>query len=141
MVVVVTGASAGIGRALAQTLSAGGAKLALGARRLERLESLNTELGGGHLVVRADVSSEEDCRQLVTAAVERFGRIDTLVCNAGYGMARAVADSSHEDVDRMFGTNVYGTLDCIRAAVPIMLKQEMREGRGRGYGGGGGGRL
>jgi short-subunit dehydrogenase len=131
MVVVITGASAGIGKALAEALSARGANLALAARRIERLEQLNAELRGGgkggHLVLRADVSREEDCRNLIAQTVERFGRIDTLVCNAGYGMARAIGDSSHEDVQRMFGTNVYGTLDCVRAAVPVMVKQETRD--------------
>src|SRR5438132_10748543 len=85
MVVIITGASAGIGKALAEELSKRGAKLALGARRVERLEELNRALGGGHLVVQCDVSREEDCTRLINSAVEKFGRIDTLVCNAGYG--------------------------------------------------------
>jgi short-subunit dehydrogenase len=128
MVVVITGASAGIGRALAEQLSQQGAKLALSARRVEKLDELNRELGGQHLVVRADVSRDEDCRRLVAQAVERFGRIDTLVCNAGYGIARGIAESSRQDVTQMFATNVYGTLDPIRAAIPMMKKQEPRDG-------------
>jgi len=128
MVVVITGASAGIGKALAEALSERGAKLVISARRVERLDELNRQLGGKHLVVKADVADPAQCEQLIARAQEHLGRIDTLVCNAGYGIARAIADSSHEDADRMFRTNVYGTLDCIRPAVAIMRKQERKDG-------------
>ncbi len=128
MVVVITGASAGIGKALSQALAERGARLALGARRLDKLEELRKTLSGEHLVVQTDVAKEEDCRRLVARAMEKFGRIDTLVCNAGYGIARSIVDSTADDVQRMFATNVYGTLDCIRAAVPEMRKQEPRDG-------------
>src|SRR4051812_16130082 len=111
MVVVITGASAGIGRALAEQLSEHGARLVLSARRVEKLDELNRTLGGQHLVVRTDVSREDDCRALVDTTVQRFDRIDTLVCNAGYGIARGIAESSHADIASMFATNVYGTLD------------------------------
>jgi NADP-dependent 3-hydroxy acid dehydrogenase YdfG len=90
MVVVITGASAGIGRALAEALSARGARLALAARREDRLAELNRALGGGHLVVPTDVSIQSQCEALVRQAREHFGRIDTLVCNAGYGFLRTV---------------------------------------------------
>jgi short-subunit dehydrogenase len=128
MVVVITGASAGIGRALAENLSQQGAMLVLSARRVEKLDELNRELGAKHLTVRADVSQTQDCTALVEQSISRFGRLDTLVCNAGYGIARAVADSTHDDVASMFATNVYGTLDPIRAAVPVMRKQYLRDG-------------
>lgn len=128
MVVVITGASAGIGRALAAELHSRGARLVLAARRLEKLEELNQKLGGGHLCVRCDVSVTEQCRLLVEAAVGRFGRIDTLVCNAGYGMVRAVGETSPEEMRRMFATNVFGTTDCIYFALPVMAKQEVRDG-------------
>ena len=128
MVVAITGASAGIGRALAEKLSERGAKLALAARRLDRLEELNRALGGKHLCVKADVARVQECERFIAQTVEHFGRLDTLVCNAGYGIARSIVDSSHEDVEKMFATNVYGTLDCIRAAVPLMEKQEPRDG-------------
>lgn len=128
MVVVITGASAGIGRALAVELSARGAKLALGARRLDRLEELNRQLGGSHLCVATDVARREDCENLIARSVERFGRIDTLVCNAGYGILRQVAETSAEEMQQIFQTNVCGTLDCIRAAMPHMRKQELRDG-------------
>src|SRR5205823_5165177 len=88
----------------------------------------NQQLGGQHPCVQCDVSKNEQCEALIRQAVERFGRIDTLVCNAGYGVARAIADMSHEETLKMFQTNVFGTTDCIRAAVPIMRAQEPREG-------------
>jgi short-subunit dehydrogenase len=124
MVVVITGASAGIGAALAQTLSARGARLVLAARRLDRLEALNRSLGDRHLCVRTDVARREDCEALVARAVDRFGRIDTLVCNAGYGILRPVAETTPEQMQEIFQANVFGTADCVRAAVPHMLRQE-----------------
>jgi short-subunit dehydrogenase len=128
MVVVITGASAGIGRALATALSQQGAKLVLCARRTHLLDELNASLGGAHLVIKADVSKEEDCNSLVAAAVERFGRIDTLVCNAGYGILRPVYETSSREMQDIFQTNVFGTTDCVRAAVPIFRRQEIKNG-------------
>jgi short-subunit dehydrogenase len=131
MVVIITGASAGIGKALAEELSARGATLVLAARRLDRLEALNRSLGGRHLCVRTDVSVRAECEALVAATVGRFGRIDTLVCNAGYGILRTVAETTPEQMREIFQANVFGTADCVRAAVPHVLRQEPR-GRWRG---------
>lgn len=128
MVVLITGASSGIGWALAEALHARGAKLALAARRLSRLQNLNRQLGDSHMVLQADVSREEDCQRLVAETVAHFGRLDTLVCNAGYGLARRVADTTHEELLQIFQTNVFGTTDCIAAAVPLMFKQEAHNG-------------
>src|SRR5687767_9536752 len=100
MVVVITGASAGIGRAVAEDLHRRGAKLVLSARRMGKLEELNATLGGGHLCVGCDVAVTEQCRGLIERAVERFGRIDTLVCNAGFGVVRTVAETTPEEVRR-----------------------------------------
>ena len=131
MVVVITGASAGIGAALAQELSRRGAKLVLAARRVERLQDLNRRLGGSHLCVRTDVSRREECEQLVGQTVAHFSRIDTLVCNAGYGVLRRVHETTPQQAQEIFQTNVFGTLDCARAAVPHMLRQEPRRWRGQ----------
>ncbi len=127
MVVVITGASAGIGKALAEELHRYGAKLVLSARRTDRLEELNRALGGKHLCVQADVSKRADCEELIATSLAHFGRIDTLVCNAGFGLYIPVAETSPEDVRRLFETNVYGTTDCIHAAVPHMRLQEKRD--------------
>jgi short-subunit dehydrogenase len=128
MVVVITGASAGIGRAFAEALSARGARLALAARREERLAELNRSLGGHHLVVPTDVSVPSDCEVLIRRSLEHFNRIDTLVCNAGYGFLRTVWETSPEEMRRIVQANVFGTTDCIRAAVPAMLRQDPRDG-------------
>jgi short-subunit dehydrogenase len=128
MVVIITGASAGIGRALAEELSGRGARLALSARRLDRLEELNASLGAQHLVMRADVAQPDDCRKIVEEAINRFGRIDTLVCNAGYGIARPTAEMTIEEMRNIFATNVFGTTDCIHFAFPHLLKQSPRDG-------------
>ena len=128
MSVVITGASAGIGRVLAEQLSAAGAKLTLAARRVDRLDALNQSLGGRHQVVATDVAKRADCQALVAAAVAFHGRVDTVVCNAGYGLAKATADTSAEEMTALFQTNVFGTADTIRAAVPVMLKQDVRDG-------------
>lgn len=128
MVVLITGASAGIGRTLAEQLDRRGAKLALAARRLDVLEQLNRGLGGAHLCVRADVSKRGDCEELVTAAVQRFGRLDTLVCNAGFGVYRRIDQLDPDEVRQLFATNVFGTTDCIAAALPRMKQQPPRDG-------------
>ena len=132
MVVVITGASAGIGEALARQLSGRGARLVLAARRRDRRDALNALLGGRHLCVTTDVAVREECGALIAQAVERFGRVDTLVCNAGYGLLSRVHEMPPERVDEQFRTNVYGTLDCIRPAVPVMAAQDVRDGGYRG---------
>ncbi len=128
MVVVITGASAGIGKSLAEMLARRGAKLVLAARREDRLTALNASLGGNHLTVVADVAKCEDCARLIARSIERFGRIDTLVCNAGYGYYRLLENTTPDDVRKIFATNVFGTTDCIAAAMPHLLKQDLRDG-------------
>jgi NAD(P)-dependent dehydrogenase (short-subunit alcohol dehydrogenase family) len=127
-VVAITGASSGIGAAMARELHHRGARLALCARRTELLDSLNASLGGSHFVMRCDVSDPAQCESFVARAADHFGRLDTLVCNAGYGMIREVVETSHEDVRRMFQTNVFGTIDCLRPAAKLMAAQEPRDG-------------
>lgn len=127
MVVVITGASSGIGKAVAERLSARGAKLVVAARRIERLEELNRGMSNRHLVIRADVSHPHDCEMLIARSIEQFGRIDTLICNAGHGMYRLIAQTSPQEMRRIFATNYFGTTDCIHAALPQMLVQEPRD--------------
>mgnify|MGYP005835583829 CR=1 FL=1 len=128
LVAIITGASSGIGRALAEELHACGAKLSLCARRAERLDDVNAMLGGRHLVVCADVSRPEDCAALVARTIEHYGRLDVLVCNAGYGLICRVADTPLAEMRDIFATNVLGTTECVRLAVPHMLRQEERDG-------------
>lgn len=128
MVIAITGASAGIGRALALELGKRGARLALGARRLDRLEEIDRELGGGHLVRRVDVARRDDCEFFIQATLSRFGRLDTLVCNAGYGVLRTVAEMTPEEWHAILAANLMGTVDCVRPAIPVLSAQEPRDG-------------
>jgi short-subunit dehydrogenase len=128
MVVVITGASAGIGRALAVVLHGGGAKLALAARRGDKLEQLNAELGGGHLCVTCDVAEPTQCHELIRRAHEHFGRLDTVVCNAGYGVGKRVHETTTQEMLDIFRTNVFGTHELMRAVTPIFQSQEPRDG-------------
>ena len=128
MVCVITGASSGIGAALARELSGRGAKLALAARREDQLSKLNEELGGRHLVIAMDVADPRQCEALVSQTIERFGRIDTLIANAGYGLDKKTVNTTPAEVAEMFAVNVFGTLDCIRPAVAQMRRREVRDG-------------
>ncbi len=121
-VVAITGASAGIGRATARELLAAGARVVLGARRLDRLEALEKEYPGRVVAVRMDVRSPDDSRRLVGEAIDRFGRLDTIVANAGIGMYGGILDQTDEALATMLDTNIAGTVWPIRAAVPEMLK-------------------
>ena len=120
---VVTGASSGIGRSTALALAGAGARLAVGARRMERLEGLAEELAGdGHLLARLDVTDEESCGAFVEHAVEALGgRIDILVNNAGLALGRApVIESDLEDDRTMLETNVLGLMRMTQLCVPHM---------------------
>ena len=117
-VVAITGASSGIGRAAARLLVEAGANVVLGARRADRLDELVAELGAENaLGVSGDVRSAEDQNALVAAAVERFGRLDSVVANAGIGIYGGITDASDEAVRSMLETNLDGTVWTVRAAV------------------------
>lgn len=123
-VVAVTGASAGIGAAAARLLGEAGANVVLGARRKERLDALVAEIGADRAVaVELDVRSPEQCHALVGAAVERFGRLDSMVANAGIGMYGGIEDGSDDDLQRMVEVNFSGTVWAVRAAVPQFRSQ------------------
>jgi NADP-dependent 3-hydroxy acid dehydrogenase YdfG len=120
-VVAITGATAGIGAATARALAAEGANVVLGARREERLAELAEELGDRAAVVTMDVRDPEASVQLVATAVERYGRLDALVANAGIGAYGGIMDLSDEQLRVMMDTNIAGTVWPIRAAVPRIL--------------------
>ena len=122
-VVVITGATAGIGRETARQLVAVGARVALGGRRQERLDELGAELGADNAVgVVMDVKRPEDNARLVAAAVEKWGRLDSVVPNAGIGMYGGVMDHTDEQLVEMMDTNYAGTVWTVRAAVPELLR-------------------
>ena len=124
---VVTGASSGIGAATARALAGAGARLALGARRVDRLEELAEELGDGdHVVGRLDVIDAESCREFVSQASGRLGRLDVLINNAGLALGRtAIGDSDEDDERTMLETNVLGLVRMTRLCLP-----RMEDGRG-----------
>jgi NADP-dependent 3-hydroxy acid dehydrogenase YdfG len=121
-VVAVTGATAGIGEATARALVTAGARVAVGGRRRDRLDALVKDLGDKHAVAETvDVRRPEDSRRLVAAAVERFGRLDAIVLNAGVGMYGGILDHSDSEYAEMVDSNVNGTVWGVRAAVPELL--------------------
>jgi 3-oxoacyl-[acyl-carrier protein] reductase len=121
-VVVITGASAGIGRATARELIGAAARVVLGARRRDRLEAIEAEHPGRAVAVEMDVRVPAASQRLVATALERFGRIDALVANAGIGMYGGILDHTDDELTTMLDTNVAGTVWPIRAAVPKMLE-------------------
>jgi NADP-dependent 3-hydroxy acid dehydrogenase YdfG len=122
-VVVITGASSGLGEATARMLSAQGATVVLGARRVDRIEALAKEIvaaGGRALALATDVTRAAEVQGLVDAAVEKFGRIDVLVNNAGLMPSSPLERRKIEDWDRMIDVNIKGVLYGIAAALPHM---------------------
>jgi NADP-dependent 3-hydroxy acid dehydrogenase YdfG len=119
-VVLITGASSGIGAGIARELGAAGAKLALGARRTDRLEALAAEIGGDVLVRRLDVTDRADVAAFVGAARERFGSVDAIVNNAGIMPLSLMASLKVGEWERMVDVNIKGVLYGIAAVLPDM---------------------
>lgn len=122
-VVAITGASAGIGAASAEALLARGAKVALGARRIDRLEATVAKSDGNAVAVEMDVRDPEGSRRLVDAALSTFGRLDAIVANAGIGAYGGIMDLTDDQLAEMMDINVAGTVWPIRAAVPHFLEK------------------
>jgi short-subunit dehydrogenase len=126
-VVIITGASSGIGAATASRLARQGYRLSLAARRLERLEGLAAQvqaLGGEALALQVDVCQHEDILRMVQATLERWGRIDVLINNAGVGNEPQFAKMSTEEIERRIHTNLIAVIECAQAVLPVMLSQK-----------------
>lgn len=124
-VVVITGASSGLGEATARKLAAEGAKLVLGARRLDRLEEIADSLSlDRKAVVRTDVTIADDVSNLVSKAIEMHGRIDVILNNAGIMPHSPLERCKIEDWDRAIDVNIKGVLYGIAAALPHMKEQK-----------------
>jgi len=128
-VVLITGASSGIGEALAREFAREGAAVALVARRKDRLEAVKADIekGGGRAAVFAcDVTDGEAIRQVAVQVVEQFGRLDVAVANAGFGVAGQITSLTVDDYRRQFELNYFGTLNTIYAALPALEKSRGR---------------
>jgi len=123
-VLLITGASSGIGAATARA-AAGKYRLVLAARRLDDLEALAEELGGEErtIAVRCDVTEWDEVQALAQTALDRFGRIDAVFANAGFGASRGFLEESVEHWRSMILTNVYGVALTIRATLPHLLER------------------
>ena len=126
-VVVITGASSGLGEATARRLSEEGATVVLGARRLDRLKTLVSEItgkGGKALAKATDVTQVAEVKALVDAAVKTYGRIDVIINNAGLMPQSPLDRLKIDDWDRMIDVNIKGVLYGIAAALPYMKEQK-----------------
>lgn len=128
-VLLITGASSGIGAATARAAAERGYRLVLGARSIDKLERLVDELGGDDRAValQTDVTELEACERLTQAALDRFGRLDAVFANAGFGAKRGFLEESPEHWRSMVLTNVLGVAFTIRATLPVLLEM------GRGH--------
>lgn len=121
-VFLITGASSGIGAATARHAAREGHRVVLAARSTDKLDGLAEELGGSEraLAVRCDVTEWSDQQTMVTAALQRFGRLDVVFANAGFGGARGFLEDSPEQWRAMVLTNVYGAALTLRATIPAL---------------------
>ncbi len=126
-VVLITGASSGIGRALATEFVNQGASVVAAARSKENLLTLERELSnskGKLLAVVTDVSREEDCKNLIETAVSNFGKLDILISNAGVSMRALVQDLDLRVIRRLMDVNFWGTVFCTKYALPYLLESK-----------------
>lgn len=122
-IIVITGASSGIGEAMAKEYSKWGARVVLAARNEEKLSQLVQDIrsnGGEAIYVTTDVTKEEDCQRLIERSVEEFGGIDILICNAGISMRAAFDDAEMRVLHRVMEVNFWGAVYCAKYALPYL---------------------
>ena len=126
-VVVITGASSGIGEALAFQAASRGAKLMLAARSIDKLEAISKTLKKHNAevhVCQVDVSVQSDCERLINETIKAFGRIDVLINNAGISMRALFVDADPGVLQRLMEVNFWGAVYCTKFAIPHLLKQK-----------------
>jgi 2-hydroxycyclohexanecarboxyl-CoA dehydrogenase len=123
-VTIVTGAGRGIGRGIVEKLAAEGAKVVVSDIDEESARETAEAIGGGAVGLRADVTSKESVEAMVEEVVDRFGRVDVLVNNAGWDKVEPFLKSNESDWERVIAINLYGTLHCCKAVLPVMVEQE-----------------
>jgi 3-oxoacyl-[acyl-carrier protein] reductase len=125
-VAAITGASAGIGEACALALASRGVAVALGARRADRLEAVAARIRaqeGRAVTIGGDVTDPGHLEALVSSAIQSFGRLDIMICNAGIGFHGAVEETSREVMERLMDVNFMGTFHAVKAALPRFRRQ------------------
>jgi len=128
-IVFITGASSGIGAAVALEFAREGATVVLSARRTDRLAAVQADieaLGATSLAVPCDVTKRDSIDQAVEAAVTAFGRIDVVLANAGFGVSGATTRLETDDFRRQFETNVFGLIDTVYATLPYLIESKGR---------------
>ncbi|MBK7710228.1 MAG: SDR family oxidoreductase [Bacteroidales bacterium] len=126
-VVIVTGASSGIGEAVAREFAKNGSKVVLAARSAEKLSEIVREIksqGGDSIFVISDVSREDDCKNLIHKAVDKYGAIDILVNNAGLSMRASFIDVELQVLHRLMDVNFWGTVYCTKYALPYLIRSK-----------------
>lgn len=126
-VVIITGASSGIGKSLAYEFSNHGSKLVLGARRSDSLIEISEDIkksGGDVVYCQTDVSNEVDCKNLILTAIEHYGKIDILINNAGISMRALFENTDLKVLKRLMDVNFWGTVYCTKYALPHILDQK-----------------
>ena len=133
-VIIITGASSGIGKALATECAARGAKLSLGARNSEQLKTISEQLKANSeklfqvkreiLTTTTDVTSDMDCKNLIDRTIDRFGKIDVLINNAGISMRALFEEVDLKVLHKVMDTNFWGTVYCSKYALPYLLKSK-----------------
>ena len=119
-VIVITGASSGIGAATAKACAEAGMRVVAAARRIEKLQAIIAPMGDRGLAVACDVDRDSDVKHLFETAREHFGRVDAIFANAGYGLTMPVDQTTDEQTRAIFETNFHGTMRCIRFGLPLL---------------------
>lgn len=126
-VVLITGASSGIGKSCADYFALQGSKVVLAARNIDQLNVVAKNLknkGCDVLALKSDVTQEQDCEQLISETIEKYGQLDVLVNNAGISMRATLEDASIEVVRKVMDVNFYGMVYCTKYALPHLLKSK-----------------